>query len=333
MFFLKISKHLYLLFLLLNLQINNASTITFPLEQVDSIIILEISNNKDIKILLKKNIEQKINPASLTKIMTTYVVLDLLKKNNMSLYEKVDIKNLKLEEPFFQNRSSITVLELLELMLVKSSNESAIILAREFCGNNVETFVNMMNQYAEELSLKNSHFVNPIGFYHENHYMSLSDIAKLVLKLQNEFAEFMEIFKKSFIFYNGSIIEKTTKIHNKNANIIGSKTGYIAKSKYNLSFWMKSKEKNFFVTFTGAKSKEDREVLGEMIISELTDPEFTTEKPNKTEHYKEINSFIANSILKYFENAAMLNAEKLRSEENLNLDINLENNRFIYNEI
>lgn len=140
------------------------------------------------RILYEKNINEKMYPASLTKVLTAIVVLensDLEQKATVSYDSVMNIPygyvtaNLQVDE-------ELTVEQLLYVLMVGSSNDAAVVLAENIAGS-VENFSEMMNEKAKEIGCTNTHFVNPNGEHNENHYTTAYDLA-LIAKyaMQNE---------------------------------------------------------------------------------------------------------------------------------------------------
>ena len=134
----------------------------------------------------------------MTKVMTAYLIFDLLKEGKISLNDtfKTSVRAWRQEgsRMFLEPDKNITVENLLNGLLVVSGNDSAIALAEGSYGT-IENFVNKMNQKAKQLGLKDTHFVNPTGLFHKNHYMSVKDIAILTHSLIKEHKNYFLIIK------------------------------------------------------------------------------------------------------------------------------------------
>ena len=136
-------------------------------------------------VLFEKNMDQKMYPASTTKIMTAYIIL-----KNHDINEIVTVDG---ESPFATGSKiylfegeELTVHQLLYALLVQSANDAAEALAR-FHSGDIESFAAVMNQTAKELGMTNTNFVNPHGLQDENHYTTAADLAKLSLSaFENE---------------------------------------------------------------------------------------------------------------------------------------------------
>lgn len=139
-----------------------------------------IDNNTN-KVLYNKNENQKMYPASTTKILTAIIVLENCNLNDtatasynavMSIPEGYSVANIQIDEQF-------TIEQLLELLLVHSANDAANVLA-EHVGGSIDSFVAMMNTKVNELGLSNSHFINAYGKHDDNHYTTAHDLAYIM---------------------------------------------------------------------------------------------------------------------------------------------------------
>lgn len=138
-------------------------------------------DNKTNKILYDKNSNEKMFPASTTKILTAILTLENCDLNEtvtasydaiMSIPQGYVTANISVEE-------QLTVEQLLELSLIHSANDATNVLA-EYVGGSIESFVSMMNTKVNELGLTNTHFTNTYGFQDENHYTTASDLSKIM---------------------------------------------------------------------------------------------------------------------------------------------------------
>ena len=150
------------------------------------------------QVLYNKNGYNKLYPASTTKVWTAYVVL----KHVKDLSQVVEIKNLPIidgSSMYLKEGESFTVKELLDSLLINSSNDVAMVLA-QYVGGTIENFVNMMNYEAKSIGAKNTHFNNPHGLPDENHYTTAYDMALMAKKaMDNEI--FRDIVKTKSIKY------------------------------------------------------------------------------------------------------------------------------------
>lgn len=143
--------------------------------QSKHIVLMDYSSGK---ILYQKNADSKIYPASTTKIWTAFCVL----KKSKNLNEVIEIKdmpNIEGSSMYLENGEKFTVMQLLESLLIHSSNDVAYVLAKHFGDGNVNNFINFMNKEAAKYGATNTHFTNPHGLPDENHYTTALDMVNL----------------------------------------------------------------------------------------------------------------------------------------------------------
>lgn len=140
-----------------------------------------LMDNKTNAVLYSKNENEKVYPASTTKILTAIIALENCNLNDvvtasynsvMSIPEGYSTANIQIGE-------QLTVEQLLELLLIHSANDAANVLA-EFTGGSIDSFVSMMNTKLNDLNLTGSHFTNPYGLHDDNHYTTAHDLAYLM---------------------------------------------------------------------------------------------------------------------------------------------------------
>jgi len=150
------------------------------------------------QVLYSKNGYSKLYPASTTKAWTAYIVL----KNVKDLNKVVEIKDLPVVDGssmYLKEGESFTVKELLDALLIHSSNDVAMVLAK-YVGGSVENFVNMMNKEAKAIGCKNTHFNNPHGLPDENHYTTAYDMTLMTRKAMDN-KIFRDIVKTKSVKY------------------------------------------------------------------------------------------------------------------------------------
>ena len=199
----------------------------------DSFISFEVKTNT---IFSKKNIKKKVYPASMTKILTAYIILrdvkDLKKITKISK-NAWGYKFRHGSRMFLEPNTEVTIEDLLKGLLIQSGNDSAIALA-EFHSGSTKSFVKVMNKTAKAIGMMDSNFANPNGRHNKNHYTTASDFKLLIDKTLKETPEIIKFTTLKSFKYNG------ISQHNRNkmldtANSIGLKTGYTPQSGYNLT--------------------------------------------------------------------------------------------------
>lgn len=140
-----------------------------------------LMDNKTGKILYSKNENQKMYPASTTKILTAILVLENCNLDEVVIVSYDAIVSIPdgYSLAFLQVDEQLTVEQLLQLLLVHSANDAANVLA-EYVGGSIESFVSMMNTKVYEIGLSNTHFTNAFGMHDDNHYTTAQDLAILM---------------------------------------------------------------------------------------------------------------------------------------------------------
>ena len=181
------------------------------------------------QILAEANADARLEPASLTKIMTAYVVFRELKEGNIRLEDQVVVSKKAWRTPgsrmFIEVNKKISVEDLLEGMIIQSGNDASVALAEHIAGSE-ETFADLMNTHARRLGMADSNFRNATGLPDAEHYTTAHDIARVTSATILEFPQFYAWYKvKEFTFNN-------IKQHNRNQllwrddSVDGVKTGY-----------------------------------------------------------------------------------------------------------
>lgn len=185
--------------------------------------------------LAEKNADKRIEPASITKLMTAYVIYKELDKNSISLDDKVLIseKAWKMEgsRMFVEAGKKVSLNRMLHGLIVQSGNDAAVALAEHVAGNE-QSFVAMMNEYADKLGLENTNFQNSTGWPDENHYTTARDIVKLTRALINEYPEHYKLHSIKEYSYNGIKQYNRNKLLWRDKTVDGVKTGHTESAGY-----------------------------------------------------------------------------------------------------
>ncbi len=221
------------------------------------------------EVLLKKNENEKISPASITKIMTTIVAFDLIKRGELKLDEKIRISKKAwrmsskgYSSMFIMPGDKVSVENLLKGIIIVSGNDACVALAQGIAGTE-EEFVNMMNSMAKKIGLPNTKFSNSSGLFNENNYSTAEDIAKMSIYLINNFPKLYEYYKiKKFKWdrTGGAPITQGNRnpILYKDMGGDGLKTGHLEDSGYSLAATIKKDERRILSVISGLNSKNER---------------------------------------------------------------------------
>tara|TARA_B100000686_G_C16744559_1_gene948623 strand:- start:272 stop:1429 length:1158 start_codon:yes stop_codon:yes gene_type:complete len=221
------------------------------------------------EILYEKNADDKIYPASLTKIMTSIVAFDLLKKGETSLDEKIIIseKAWRLSQSgyssmFIMLNDQVTVEELLKGIIIVSGNDACVALAEGLSGTE-EDFVNLMNEKAIEIGLENTNFANSSGINDVENYSTVRDVLIMSKYMIDNYPEYYEYFKDTTFTWDRTGGDPITQGNRnpllyKNMGVDGIKTGFLTVEKYSLAASMKVGERRINAVSSGFKTKNSR---------------------------------------------------------------------------
>ncbi|BBL76897.1 D-alanyl-D-alanine carboxypeptidase family protein [Methylomagnum ishizawai] len=222
------------------------------------------------RVLAESNADQKLEPASLTKIMTAYVVFRELAKGNLHLDDMVTVseKAWRTEgsRMFAQVGASIAVENLLKGMIVQSGNDASVALAEHVAGDEA-VFAQMMNQNAERLGMKNTHYKNSMGLPDPDHYASARDLAILTRAMIAEFPEYYKWHSiKEFMFNN---IKQTNRnrLLWRDPSVDGVKTGHTQGAGYCLVTSAVRDNMRLIAVVMGTKSDNDRANANQSLLN------------------------------------------------------------------
>ncbi|MCG8434656.1 MAG: D-alanyl-D-alanine carboxypeptidase [Gammaproteobacteria bacterium] len=181
------------------------------------------------RILVEQNADEQVEPASITKIMTSYVAFHALRNGSINIDDEVLVseKAWRMEgsRMFIEVGKRVSVRDLLKGVIIQSGNDASVALA-EYIAGSEDSFADLMNQYAALLGMANSHFVNSTGLPHAEHYITARDIALLTRAMIREFPEEYRWFAEKQFTYNGIQQDNRNTLLFRDPNIDGVKTGH-----------------------------------------------------------------------------------------------------------
>lgn len=214
--------------------INNRPTVTPQAPSLDANGYVLMDANTGI-ILAHKNMHQQLQPASLTKLMTLYIAFQALKNGQIHLTDKVHVSEDAWKtggsRMFIKEGSDVTVQDLIEGIIVASGNDACVALS-EYVGGNEDTFVSMMNQAAQQLGMKDTHYVDSTGLPDPSHHSTPYDMALLTRAIILDFPEYYPLFKQEWITYNGIKQPNRNRLLWRDKSVDGLKTGHTQEAGY-----------------------------------------------------------------------------------------------------
>ncbi len=190
------------------------------------------------KVLASSNPDERLEPASLTKLMTSYLAFEELRNGNMSLEELVPVseKAWRVEgsEMFIEVDTKVSVGELLKGVIIQSGNDASIALAEHIAGSE-EVFASLMNQYGQTLGLTGTNFENSTGLPHPDHYTTARDVATLSAALIRRFPDYYRWYSEKEFTYNGIRQHNRNNLLWRDPAVDGLKTGHTQNAGYCLA--------------------------------------------------------------------------------------------------
>ncbi len=187
------------------------------------------------RVLAEKKSGQRMEPASLTKMLSAYVIDHELAKGNISLDDEVRIseKAWRMEgsRMFIEVGKKVSVEDLLKGVIIQSGNDATVALAEHTAGSE-DAFVSLMNQHATELGMLDSHFVNSTGLPHKDHYTTPRDLAKLAIALVRDYPTHYAWYSQKEFVYNDIKQYNRNRLLWRNKYVDGIKTGHTESAGY-----------------------------------------------------------------------------------------------------
>ena len=230
--------------------------------EVGAWIIFDVNSGH---VLDEKNSNQKWYPASLTKIMTTYITYTAMREGEFTKDSLISISQRALQEPSsklgLRVGTKITIETAIQLLLVKSANDVAVALAEYIAGSN-EEFVAQMNNVADQLGMNHTKFVNANGWTHIDQVTTVRDLAILSLAIWEEFPEHRENYSNSGIQLSSQVYWSANKEYlTRIKGAGGLKTGYICDSGFNVVAVAQEGDKTLIAVVLGASSDLERTIF------------------------------------------------------------------------
>lgn len=225
--------------------------------------------------LLAENAFVPVAPASMSKLMTVYIIFDKIKDGTLSLEDVFTVSENAWRTGGAASGSStmflpvggkVTVEDLIKGIIIQSGNDACIVAAENIAGSE-EDFADLMNAKAEELGLKNSHFVNSTGLPHPDHRMSVEDLAKLAQAIIRDFPEYYSVFSQKTFTYNNILQGNRNPLLYSMPDADGLKTGHTAEAGFCLTASVKRGDRRLIGVMTGLKSNKERSEEAEKIMN------------------------------------------------------------------
>lgn len=222
------------------------------------------------KVLAEKNADEKIEPASITKMMTSYIVYKELDAGRLSMDEMVDISEkawrMGGSRMYLEVNTKVSVHDLLKGLIIQSGNDAAVALAEHIAGTE-DAFVQLMNQYAAELGMKDTNFMNSTGWPDKQHLTTARDLATLAIAIIKEFPEHYSWYAEKEYTYNNIKQYNRNKLLWRDQSVDGIKTGHTESAGYCLVSSAVRSDMRIVSVVLGTDSKKARASVSQALLN------------------------------------------------------------------
>ncbi len=229
-----------------------------PTLGANSYILIDY-NSGDV--LVESNPDMPVEPASITKVMTSYVVFTELAGGNIKLDDLVNVSETAWRtggsRMFIEPLMEVTVEQLIKGMVIQSGNDASVALAEHLAGSE-DAFAGLMNHYAQQLGMTNSHFMNSTGLPHEQHYTTARDVALLSVALIADFPEYYRWYSEKEYSFNNIRQHNRNNLLWRDPAVDGLKTGHTQAAGYCLAASAKRDGMRLVSVVLGSNSESSR---------------------------------------------------------------------------
>ncbi|RBW47785.1 D-alanyl-D-alanine carboxypeptidase [Psychromonas sp. B3M02] len=226
------------------------------------------------KVLSENNSTETLEPASLTKMMTSYIIGQELKSGNLKLTDKVTISNNAWSKNFpdsskmfIEVGKEVTVEDLNRGIIIQSGNDACVAMAEHIAGSE-SAFADLMNSWAAQLGMNDTHFVNSHGLHADGHHTTAADMAILAKAIITDVPNEYKIYSEKSFKYNGIVqYNRNGLLWDKSLNVDGMKTGHTSAAGYSLVSSATKDGMRLISVVMGTRSDEARKVESKKLLN------------------------------------------------------------------
>lgn len=222
------------------------------------------------QLLVSHNAQQRVEPASLTKLMTAYVTFLALRQKTITLEQAVPVSVRASKSAgsrmFIEPKKPVTVDELIKGMIVQSGNDACVALAELIAGSE-EVFAQVMNREAQRLGMKNTNFVNSTGLPHPQHYTTAYDLSLLAAAVIRDFPEYYPLYSMKEYRYNNIMQSNRNRLLWVDPTVDGMKTGHTESAGYCLISSARRGPRRLVSVVLGANSESARATESQKLLN------------------------------------------------------------------
>jgi D-alanyl-D-alanine carboxypeptidase (penicillin-binding protein 5/6) len=218
----------------------------------------------------EKNADQPLEPASITKLMTAYVIFQEIRGGKLALEDKVRISEkawrTQGSRMFVEVGTQVGVADLLKGVIIQSGNDATVALAEHVAGTE-ESFAGLMNHHAKQLGLTGTNFVNSTGLPDKEHYTTARDIVRVASAMIKEFPEYYRWYSERQFTYNDITQYNRNKLLWRDESVDGLKTGHTDSAGYCLVTSAERDGMRLITVVLGTKSEEARADASQALLN------------------------------------------------------------------
>lgn len=266
----KVSKYFYALVLtLFAIQVHAVARLIPAEPQIAATAYLVMDADTG-KVIASKNADKPFAPASLTKMMTAYILEYELSKGNVGLEDLVLISEkawrTQGSRMFIREGTQVRLGDLMKGIIIQSGNDASVAVAEHIAGSE-PAFADLMNQHADLLGMKNTNFLNATGLPADGHESSAADLATLAKAIINDFPDLYSIYSEKYFTYNDIRQPNRNKLLWRDKTVDGMKTGYTDAAGYCLVASAKRDGMRLISVVLGTKDEEARARESQKLLS------------------------------------------------------------------
>ena len=238
-----------------------------PAVSARSFLLLDFHSRQP---LAGKNSSERVEPASLTKLMTAYLTFAALRQKQIQPAQVAPVSERAWKAEgsrmFIEPRKPVTVEELMRGMIVQSGNDACIALAELIAGSE-DVFAQLMNKEAQRLGMTNTHFMNSTGLPNPQHYSTAQDLALLAMAIIRDFPEYHPLYGMREYRYNNITQANRNRLLSSDPTVDGMKTGYTENAGYCLITSAKRGDRRLVSVVLGAASESARAAESQKLLN------------------------------------------------------------------
>ncbi len=221
-----------------------------------------VVDSKTGKILHEKNSTIRIYPASLTKVMTLYLLFESIESGKLTMNKKLYVSHNAEKQPPLKlgvrKGDYITVREAISALATKSANDVAVVVAENIAGSEAK-FARLMTKRAHQLGMKETQFRNASGLHHPMQKTTAKDLAKLSIAIKRDYLPYYKYFAQNSFVFRGKVIRGHNRVSETYEGAEGLKTGFTCPAGYNLITAATKNKVSLIGVVTGGRTAASRD--------------------------------------------------------------------------